>query len=356
VHNIITKKLKHILALPILMTTVACNGISGALSTTINSAATELIPSASASLVTSSSVTLTSSAVDVILLSATGAPVAGKTVVLNSNRGTVDIFTPASAKTNLNGIASFTVSTTAVGGAIYSATDVDDSVTVAQTVSVSYLSQLTSMGISFWFNSSIGVTSSSGSVLGWADQSGNGNDLAQITSANQPTLVANGLGTNPILHFSGTQWLESPTGYPTSSDYWVFAVGRVSDFSVYNNLVATATTGFATLGFFPSPNLVLFHDSTYVEATVDLTVNTFFLAEAGYQESTGDAIVYTNGVGSTVGTIGRTNTDPTLNVGAYNNDYPLHGDIAEVLMFHQLLSTSQQQQVENYLNLKYSLY
>ena len=40
----------------------------------------------------------------------------------------------------------------------------------------------------------------------WGDQSGNGNNATQSTPGNQPTWVANGIGSLPVIQFSGTNY------------------------------------------------------------------------------------------------------------------------------------------------------
>jgi len=47
-------------------------------------------------------------------------------------------------------------------------------------------------GLEVWLRSGVGVTKSGDSVTSWADQSANGNDAIQPTSANQPTSTTNG--------------------------------------------------------------------------------------------------------------------------------------------------------------------
>jgi len=53
-----------------------------------------------------------------------------------------------------------------------------------------------------WYDAALGITFGTGSdVAGWADQSGNGNDLAQATQTNQPLFVA---GSPPFVRFNGS--------------------------------------------------------------------------------------------------------------------------------------------------------
>jgi len=78
-----------------------------------------------------------SAAVTVTLRSLCGTPIAGKTITLGQGAGSSSI-TPASAVTNASGVATFTVTTTTPETVTYTATDVTDSVVLAQTATVTF--------------------------------------------------------------------------------------------------------------------------------------------------------------------------------------------------------------------------
>jgi hypothetical protein len=61
--------------------------------------------------------------------------------------------------------------------------------------------------ISAWLNGSHGYCS----IL--YDQSGQGNNVTQATTGNQPLFVANGLNGSPVLRFSTSQWMSNPVHF-----------------------------------------------------------------------------------------------------------------------------------------------
>ena len=105
--------------------------------------------SASQSTVTGSPLTLSAnnvatSTITVTLLDAYNNLISGKTVSLTSDRGTYDTISPASAATTL-GKASFTLSSNQPGTSVISALDVDDSLPVTQTVTLTFTPQIPSV-------------------------------------------------------------------------------------------------------------------------------------------------------------------------------------------------------------------
>lgn len=61
-----------------------------------------------------------------------------------------------------------------------------------------------------WFKADAGVTGS-GTVTGWADQSGNNYNASVVSGANGPALVANAINGKPALRFNGNAGLSTTT-------------------------------------------------------------------------------------------------------------------------------------------------
>jgi hypothetical protein len=83
---------------------------------------------------------VTESTVTVTLKDATSAAVPGKTVTLASSRGAADTISAASGVSSGSGVVTFTVKSSTAGSPVFTATDTTDSVTVAQTATVTFLS------------------------------------------------------------------------------------------------------------------------------------------------------------------------------------------------------------------------
>ncbi|MAH51719.1 hypothetical protein CMI37_38235, partial [Candidatus Pacearchaeota archaeon] len=78
-----------------------------------------------------------------------------------------------------------------------------------------------------WARSDLATEMNGSTVSGWDDMSGNGNDLAQGTAADQPTLAGGGLGGRPELTFDGSSdVLTGPSlfGMLSANDEWTIAL------------------------------------------------------------------------------------------------------------------------------------
>lgn len=66
-------------------------------------------------------------------------------------------------------------------------------------------------GITGWWRSDLGITTVTGNVSQWLDQSGAGHTISQATGANRPVYNASdaAFGGQPSLSFAGSQWLTT---------------------------------------------------------------------------------------------------------------------------------------------------
>ena len=79
-----------------------------------------------------------------------------------------------------------------------------------------------------WLDASDGttITESGGAVSQWDDKSGNGNDLTQGTSANQPTTGSRTLNGFNVLDFDGTDNMAVTYAAPISQPLTIFGIAQ----------------------------------------------------------------------------------------------------------------------------------
>ncbi len=230
-----------------------------------------------------------------------------------------------------------------------------------------------SANLLLWLRADVGVTYSGTSVSQWQDQSGNGNNASQTTTANQPVFATNALNGLPAISFTSAsaQWLKLSSGFSNFSGASIFIVTKPS---------TSFTTGARFLDFGngnPSDNIILQETTTgtgstggagfYVYNTTTtssvtsataLTLNSYQMLEAIHTGIGLTATLYTNGIQDNQGAINNINnlTRTGNYIGKANNagSY-LQGQIAEILVFNNTLSSSQRQAVEAYFHSKYGI-
>jgi hypothetical protein len=159
-----------------------------------------------------------------------------------------------------------------------------------------------------WWRSDLGITLNGGNVSAWADQSGNGHNLAQGTAGLQPAYDATG-GPNgrPKLDFTGDILVNSTLNLPapgTTPVFFWLVVSQI-DFSVNARLFGT---GVNMAGMTQSSSGNVNHYNQTAANVTAFALATFKRAESYFSNSTSDY----NKVGSatTTGT-NAGNSDPS---------------------------------------------
>lgn len=230
----------------------------------------------------------------------------------------------------------------------------------------------THSGLQLWLDASSGVSAPGGKVAGWEDRSAANHDAAQGDTALQPTYVASNpaFASRPTLNFQSGAVLAtldnaSTMGVTGTADRTVFVAfrhaggnadfmgygthgsGQIFDSSVYSGELMGHYYGggFDTSGGGPA------------YASGDLAVMTH---QYDYGTSTGVVSVFGKTVTAPVTasdsrTLALNTGDSKVTIG--RGSYPLgafSGDIAEILVYNEVLSPADRQAVEDYLFAKYT--
>jgi hypothetical protein len=227
-------------------------------------------------------------------------------------------------------------------------------------------------------------------VATWSDQSGNGYDATQSTTAARPTYIASGLNGLPVVRFDGTDdTLSVPSSTATfkflhsdvSTVFIVAKAGVVSDPGVAYGFLHTAT-GTSATGFYIrftdiSPTNDRIGHNIYF-GTVGQTVvsnstpiNTFTANQFNFLSvlsKPSDAVAAERSAISINGAVAtqlnvQTNTPSTSNAtndliigGSISSTTPfLNGDIGEIIVYNRALNTSELAQVHKYLSMKWGI-
>lgn len=211
----------------------------------------------------------------------------------------------------------------------------------------------TTAGLSLWVKADAGVTQSGGIVTGWADQSGNGNNLGNVSG--NPTLATNLINGLPAIDFRTSGRLRG-TVFTGSSIYAVVKTRATSlSGSLDSALVETTGGGlYSTLtpgngqwgsyfNAYRTAGQILPVDTSLILASISSSGGSWFFRRNGAQIGTGSPATYLTRSFVYVG------NDSSL--GQQSKCY-----IAEILAYDRQLSTAEAQHIEAYLNYKYAIY
>jgi hypothetical protein len=210
------------------------------------------------------------------------------------------------------------------------------------------------------------VTSASGTVSAWADQSGTGTNAAQATAASQPAFVANAVNNLPAVDFDGvndfmtfnlpmtnlsgaTIFLVAASTSATQDGTWHGAANSAifwNENSDWSTIFLTPFQKYVKYQFGTGwPNNI----STY---TRPVTLGSAFSVNAAVKNGANEALYVNGSLVFSAGGKGPAmmNSRPTGNLGrGYNDNTYFAGRIAEILVYTRALTDIERQQVETYL-------
>ena len=210
-------------------------------------------------------------------------------------------------------------------------------------------------GMMLWLRADTGITFSTAQyVNNWKDQSSNHYNAIQGTLGVQPSLVSIALNGKPVLHFNGSSYLTSAiTGsfYDPITVFIVWTAGTNGE--SYPFSVPFPGSFNHNLQFFGTiPRIALDNSMYYTKAAPFTIIGTYIWNGASSEMfENGVQISTTGGTPATVTLTGNFTLGTVIVSSAPYGNFT--GDIAEIIIYDALLSTADQQAVENYLDVKY---
>ena len=217
--------------------------------------------------------------------------------------------------------------------------------------------------VTAWFKADSISGSDGDSVSSWTDSSGNGNDLAQGTSARQPTLQTAELNSLSVVRFDGVNDIISDGDIANldvgTGDIWMASVFKSTDnsaaqfiFEKGGNQFGLVTTSVGILQARMGGN-----SNVPQQSSGNWSRTEFVMVTASRVSSTCNGFVN----GSAMNTTGTTNSGSISNSNVFDvgagsvGGQPLVGDIAEVLVGGATLTDTNRQLIEGYLAHRYGL-
>jgi len=244
---------------------------------------------------------------------------------------------------------------------------------------------MTVSGLALWLDATTGlydsttggnlVTTNGAAVARWEDQSDNGRNFTQSTSNNQPILVSAGLNGNTTISFDGTNdllALSSNSLLQNISGYTGFFVRKtktsvsVLEFIFANAAGASTRFDFNTqssnrpgirvrrLGADTLTNIQGSNSQTTAgtfelfTTLIDHSVTTGTLFKNGTQLATNTSLLASGN---------SSNDSRTSSIGAFTTGtQPADIEVAEILIYHSALDSTDRAKIETYLNEKWAIY
>ncbi len=212
-----------------------------------------------------------------------------------------------------------------------------------------------------WYKADIGVTGSS-NASAWADQSGNGNDIAQSTSTYQPA-TGGMINFNPALTFDGSNdRLEFGGSRFIANDAAGTMFGAASNSTTggYQNL-AVLGSNHPHMGVGPNGGdwSALLYNAGFNWHPTDMNANQPYVFD--YFWNGGNAL----NAGGGTRLDGLEETSASMHslsiggstfkwtVGSYPGAEPWNGMIGEIILYDRNLSSTEKDKVDSYLGIKY---
>lgn len=189
----------------------------------------------------------------------------------------------------------------------------------------------------------------------WYDKSGNNFNAEQINPSQMPTFIDGELNNQPVLRFTGGQFLVSNFGQTFEQPNTIFIImsynSSISNQYTYDGISSSNRHAKSYTG---SNSIWLWTSSASTRVTVNISPP---FSHKLFTDiwNTSNSKVYLNGILTSSGNLGsHALTGLTIGTRNETNQHFLNGDIAEIVFYNGELSEQERQQVENFLMDKYS--
>lgn len=210
-----------------------------------------------------------------------------------------------------------------------------------------------------WLRADLGISLSSNNVTSWSDQSGNGFNMSQGASSQQPIFIPSGKNQKPAVRFDGVDdfLLSSSNVLTGTGDFSIVVVCQrlsgTNDNHVCGNYSSTNTGGIQCW-VDASGRIALFITANVSGTTV---IQPMQMVIMFWQRSSGAVTLRLNETNEASGTLAASIAGSTnWALGNYAALLePFNGEIYEHMVFNKALTENERMQISNYLRQRYNI-
>tara|TARA_Y100000361_G_scaffold43984_2_gene37993 strand:+ start:2317 stop:3471 length:1155 start_codon:yes stop_codon:yes gene_type:complete len=204
----------------------------------------------------------------------------------------------------------------------------------------------------------------------WADQSGNGNNVAQSTEANKPEWVGyDGINDKAYINFNGTtDFFTSSGNSPITADFTIFIVSQVKtndsvifEYEKSGGIVQAGRIAVAPAAGVQKVSITDGTNSLVVSSTSETVINAPNITTVRKESKTA-TLQYDDASASTTGSSTNASFDATRTfnhaefvIGKKSTNF-MSGIYSELIIYNRALSNAEISDIKNYLNTKYKIY
>lgn len=200
------------------------------------------------------------------------------------------------------------------------------------------------------------ITESSNLVSQWDDKSRNGNDATQGTGAEQPTFTASGIGTKSTLDYDGTaDHMDFDSDITLTADFSVFLVLN-SDTTTDTRMALADNTTSNKIGVInPNKLFVRVVDAGSSDTTQTFPAGNSILYLTRNSSNKVDQAFNGGSLNRLFSDVAQSGTTTYGRVGTDDAAFFWNGDIAEIIIYNQALTSIERTDIERYLATKWNI-
>lgn len=202
-----------------------------------------------------------------------------------------------------------------------------------------------------WYDSSVGIILNGSTVMQWNDKSGRGYHLVQANALKQPLYVTSIVNSYPVLRFNAVEWMQVIYGATYNAPFTIFIVAKSTVSGL--GIILDSYNNSSYIYHFTTSLRLAIGDGVVELRNTTTTIGTKLILASIIANGTSSKI-YENSllkISGNAGTIKYTG----LTLGAfYTLSSFFKGDIAEIIIYNELLDDSNLAMVNNYLSQKYN--